>query len=232
MAEPAYVRHAFSTIGVDFTRYPSAQIDHGTGAGRVLIAYVRTDQSDASMNFTTCFAGCTSSGSQAGGTAMTAGGMVLDSLGRNWARLFYLHTSLPTGTSWVVADATFTDRKPGIIAVLYSDSGGGTISFSAVQLVSTTTAAAQWTFGSTTGNNERVVVFAGAGNTLTPTSPAVASSADGTGISKVLERSGAATSTTLEATLTSDYVTGAGILMTAAISSVSVRSRLTTLGVG
>ena len=54
MAQPAYVRHAKTDPGAGFTRYPSVQIDHGTGNNRVLLAWVQTDSSDPSMDFASC----------------------------------------------------------------------------------------------------------------------------------------------------------------------------------
>jgi hypothetical protein len=64
---------------------------------------------------------------------MTAAGpALLAENGRQAARLFYLAgASLPTGNLWVVGDVTYTDRKPGVVALLYDDASGGPITVSA-----------------------------------------------------------------------------------------------------
>jgi hypothetical protein len=142
---------------------------------------------------------------------MTAAAAAMtDSLGRTYARMFVLTgASLPEGTQWIVGDVTYTDRKPGILAILYEDAGGS-ITASAGVNVSTETTSATWTLSGTTGSNERCVLWALSSNTLTPTAPTAASSAG----NNTYERDGAASSTTMNLTQSLAHVWGTAIVLT------------------
>jgi hypothetical protein len=219
MATPAYVRHASAPVGAAFSRYASAQINHGTGNNRVLLAWVTSDQSDPNNNFAACHAGCTSAGSIAGGVAMTpVAAAPNDESGRQQGRLFWLAgASLPAGISWVVGDATYADRKPGILAILFEDSGGGPITVSAFANISvlSTGLANSVTASGSTGNAERAVFVGAIYTTPTPTSPTVASSADTAGLASVFERNGAASSTQMAWTHTSNGFAGGTMVVLA-----------------
>lgn len=226
MAQPAYVRHAKTDPGAAFTRYPSVQIDHGSASSnRVLLAWVQTDSADPGMDFVSCYAGCTAAGSQAGGTAMTAcASAPVNAGGRQIGRLFALAgVSLPTGTAYVVGDATYTDRKPGIIAIVLDDAGGGPITISAGTNLQAEATSHTWTVSSTTGASELMLAFGlgTGGSTLTWTSPASASAADQAWID-IFQRSGAASSTSINATSSLDWIIGTAVVLTGAGSGSSV----------
>ena len=222
MSQPAYVRHAIAAAtAASFTQYPSVQIDHGTGDNRVLLAWVYQDAGDAGTDFVSCYAGCTASGSQSGGTAMTPAGVATTfSAGTKSARLFYLAgASLPTGTSYVVGDCAINYRKPGVIAVLYDDAGGGPITVSSAGNLSASGTSHSLIVSGTTGaGNELMVGFAGVEAAITLTSPATQRVSDATWIdARVFERAGAATSTTINwTTAGAQWENGSGVVLTGA----------------
>jgi hypothetical protein len=231
MATPAYVRHASTAVGGAFSRYASVQINHGTGNNRVLLAWVTSDQSDVNNNFAACHAGCTSAGSIAGGVAMTpVAAAPNDESGRQQGRLFWLAgASLPAGTSWVVGDATYADRRPGILAVLFEDTGGGPITVSAFSNISalSSSLANSIAASGSTGNAERAVFVGAIYTPPTPTAPTVLSSADTAGLATVFERNGAASSTTMAWTHTSNGFAGGTMVVLAGTTVSNITGNIT-----
>lgn len=212
MAIPGYIRHASLSQGGAFSRYASVQMDHGTGNNRVLLAWVMSDQSDPNNNFAACHAGCTGSGSTAGGVAMTpVAAPPNDEAGRQQGRLFWLAgASLPAGNLWVVGDATYPDRKPGILAILYSDSDGGPVTLASSANVSqqSSSLSNSVTASGTSSTLQRAVFVGALYTAATPTAPTVASSANNTSVANVYERNGSETTTQIAWTHTSNGFAG------------------------